>query len=113
MTSVRSVLAKGEGKILANFRDIPAPCRPLVEELVTKLRRFRIGGVLSVGEVSEPVCQVDVDMNKVGMILTGGLNPVACVQEAGIHVENRGMAAVMDYRELSRFSEIYRGKLAI
>lgn len=113
MTSVRSVLAKGEGKILANFRDIPAPCRPLVEELVTKLGRFRIGGVLSVGEVSEPVCQVNVDMNKVGMILTGGLNPVACVQEAGIHVENRGMAAVMDYRELRRFSEIYRGKLTI
>jgi hypothetical protein len=110
MTSVRSVLEKGEGKILANFREIPAPCRNLVEELVAKLRKVRIGGVLSIGEVSEPICQIYVDLNKVGMILTGGLNPIACVQEAGIKTENRGMAAVMDYQELRKFSEIYKGK---
>ncbi len=84
MTSVRNVLKQGEGKILANFREIPAPCKTLVEELVLKLNKVRIGGVLSIGEVSEPVCQVHVDLNKVGLILTGGLNPIACAQEAGI-----------------------------
>lgn len=110
MTSVSSVLEKGEGKILANFREVPAPCRKLVEELVAKMRKVRIGGVLSIGEVSEPICQIHVDVNKVGMILTGGLNPIACVQEAGIQTENRGMAAVMDYQELRKFSEIYKGK---
>jgi hypothetical protein len=110
MTSVRSVLEKGEGKILANFREVPAPCRKLVEELVAKMRKVRIGGVLSIGEVSEPICQIHVDVNKVGMILTGGLNPIACVQEAGIQTENRGMAAVMNYQELRKFSEIYKGK---
>lgn len=110
MTSVRSVLEKGEGKILSNFREVPAPCRNLVEELVAKLRKVRIGGVLSIGEVSEPICQVHVDLNKVGMILTGGLNPIACAQEAGIQTENRGMAAAMDYQELRKFSEIYKGK---
>jgi len=109
MTSVRSVLKQGEGKILANFREIPAPCKTLVEELVFKLNKVRIGGVLSIGEVSEPVCQVHVDLNKVGLILTGGLNPIACVQEAGIQTENRGMAAVMDFKDLRKFSEIYRG----
>ncbi len=113
MTSVRSVLEKGEGKILANFREIPAPCRNLLEELVTKLNKARIGGVLSIGEVSEPVCQVHVDLNKIGLILMGGLNPIACVQEAGIPTENRGMAAVMDYEDLRRFSEIYKGKIRI
>ncbi|MGZ3606928.1 MAG: DUF128 domain-containing protein [Syntrophales bacterium] len=110
MTSVRSVLGTGEGKILANFREIPAPCKNLVEDLVSKLNKARIGGILSIGAISEPVCQVHVDLNKVGLVLTGGLNPLACAQEAGIQTENRGMAAVMDYRELSRFSEICRGK---
>ena len=109
MTSVRSVLKQGEGKILANFREIPAPCKTLVEELVFKLNKVRIGGVLSIGEVSEPVCQVHVDLNKVGLILTGGLNPIACAQEAGIQTENRGMAAVMDFQDLRKFSDIYRG----
>ncbi|HUH66865.1 MAG TPA: NrpR regulatory domain-containing protein [Syntrophales bacterium] len=110
MTSVSSVLEKGDGKILANFREVPAPCRELVVELVSKLNRARIGGVLSIGEVSEPVCQVHVDLNKVGMILTGGLNPIACAQEAGIQAENRGMASVMDYRDLRRFSEAYKAR---
>jgi len=110
MTSVRSVLERGEGKILANFREVPAPCKNLVEELVSKLNKARIGGILLIGPVSEPVCQVHVDLNKVGLILTGGLNPIACAQEAGIQTENRGMAAVMDYQDLRRFSEICRGK---
>ena len=109
MTSVRSVLKQGEGKILANFREIPAPCKTLVEELVFKLNKVRIGGVLSIGDVSEPICQVHVDLNKVGLILTGGLNPIACAQEAGIQTENRGMAAVMDFQDLRKFSDIYRG----
>ena len=109
MTSVRSVLKQGEGKILANFREIPAPCKTLVEELVFKLNKVRLGGVLSIGEVSEPVCQVHVDLNKVGLILTGGLNPIACAQEAGIQTENRGMASVMDFQDLRKFSDIYRG----
>lgn len=106
MTSVQKVIVKGEGNILANFREIPALCRPLVEELIGKLRKFDIGGVISMGEVSEPVCQVHVDLNKVGMILIGGLNPVACAQEAGIKAENRGMAMLMDYRELKPFASV-------
>jgi HTH-type transcriptional regulator, global nitrogen regulator NrpRI len=110
MTSVRSVLEKGEGKILANFREVPAPCKDLVIELVSKLNKARIGGILLIGAISEPICQVHVDLNKVGLVLTGGLNPIACAQEAGIQTENRGMATVMDYQELRRFSEICRGK---
>ncbi len=108
MTSVRSILERGEGKFLANFREVPAPCRDLVEDLLSKLDKARIGGVLSIGDVSEPVCQVHVDLNKLGLILTGGLNPIACAQEAGIQTENRGMASVMDYRQLRKFSDIYK-----
>ena len=109
MTSVRSVLKQGEGKILANFREIPALCAAIVEELVSKLKKVRIGGVLSIGEVSEPICQVHVDLNKVGLILIGGLNPIACAQEAGIQTENRGMATVMEFQGLRKFSDSYRG----
>jgi repressor of nif and glnA expression len=109
MTSVRSVLKQGEGKILANFREIPALCAAIVKELVSKLKKVRIGGVLSIGEVSEPICQVHVDLNKVGLILIGGLNPIACAQEAGIQTENRGMATVMEFQGLRKFSDSYRG----
>ncbi|MFB3925807.1 MAG: DUF128 domain-containing protein [Syntrophales bacterium] len=106
MTSVGKVVETGEGKILSNFREVPALCRTLLQNTLSSLNEAGIGGVLSVGEVSEPICQIPVDVNKVGVILLGGLNPVCCVQEAGIEVENRAMSSVMEYKKLVRFSEL-------
>ena len=57
------------------------------------------------GEVSKSVCGVPVEVNKVGMILTGGLNPVAAAVESGIEVENRAMTAIIEYRDLIKFWE--------
>ena len=109
MTSVKLASEYGEGKILANFRDIPAASRALVDELVGKLRDVDIGGVISIGEVSEPVGQVTVDVNKVGIILMGGMNPVACAEEAGYEAENHAMSTMMEYGELVRYREIIEG----
>jgi hypothetical protein len=108
MTAVGNAVEKGEGTILANFREIPSPCSALTHELMTKLNKARIGGVLATGKVSEPVCQVPVDMNKMGIILVGGLNPAACVQEAGLDVEHLAMSAVMDYETLEPFTDLMR-----
>jgi repressor of nif and glnA expression len=58
------------------------------------------------GEVSKPLCEVPVEVNKVGMILTGGLNPVAAAVESGIEVENRAMSAIMEYKDLIKFWEL-------
>jgi repressor of nif and glnA expression len=109
MTSVSNAIAKGEGTILANFREIPAPCYPLTRALLAKLEKAGINGVLIMGEISEPVCQVPVDMNKVGVILIGGLNPPACVQEAAFDVEHLAMSTVMDYGAMQPFAELIKG----
>jgi HTH-type transcriptional regulator, global nitrogen regulator NrpRI len=110
MTSVRQAVDKGEGKILANFREIPVPALTLVNKLIASLRNAGIGGVLAIGEIGEPICQIPVDMNRVGMILYGGLNPVACVHEAGIEVQNRAMSTVMEYHDLKNFWELCKGR---
>ncbi len=103
MTSVGQVAREGEGRILANFREIPALCQHEAEKVVAGLKEANLGGVLMMGEVSKSVCEVPVELNKVGMILTGGFNPVAAAVESGIEVENHAMSAVMEYRELIRF----------
>jgi len=110
MTSVRQAAEQGEGKILANFREVPVPALKLADGLIASLRKAGIGGVLAIGEIGEPVCQIPVDMNRVGMILYGGLNPVACAHEAGIEVENRAMSTVMEYQELRNFWELCKGR---
>lgn len=106
MTSVNQVVREGRGRILANFREIPAVCQPLAEKVVGDLKQANLGGLLAVGDVSQPLCEVPVELNKVGMVLTGGLNPVAAAVESGIEVENRAMTAIMDYQNLIRFSEL-------
>ncbi len=110
MTSVRQAAEQGEGKILANFREIPVPALKLVDELIISLRNVGIGGTLAIGEIGEPICQIPVDMNRVGMILFGGLNPVACAHEKGIEVENRAMSTVMEYQELQNFWELCKSR---
>jgi HTH-type transcriptional regulator, global nitrogen regulator NrpRI len=110
MTSVRQAVEQGEGKILANFREIPVPALKLVDKLIVSLRNSGIGGVLAIGEIGEPICQIPVDINRVGMILYGGLNPVACAHERGVEVENRAMSTIMEYQELQNFWELCKGR---
>ncbi len=108
MTSVQKVAETGNGEILANFREIPSPCHPLVAEVMQGLKNAGVGGLLLEGNTSENVCEVPVDQNKIGVILIGGLNPVAAAREAGIEVENRSMSTVMEYQNLVSFDEILK-----
>jgi len=106
MTSVSEAAKKGDGRILANFREIPAPCRPIAEEVVAKLKEAGLGGLLVMGATSEPVCGIPVELARIGMVLLGGLNPVAAAKEAGIEVENDAMGTIIEYQSLVKFSEI-------
>jgi len=106
MTSVAEAARSGGGKILANFREIPALCRPIAEEVITKLGKAGMNGVLVMGNISEPVCEIPLELNRIGVVLLGGLNPVAAAREAGIEAENHAMSTVIEYRELVKFEEL-------
>lgn len=106
MTSVGEVASTGQGRILATYREIPAACRAGVEEVIAKLKGADIDGVLVIGATSEPVCEIGVELNRIGIILLNGLNPVAAAVEAGIEVENYGMSTVMEYKRLTKFEEL-------
>lgn len=106
MTSVRKASREGNGKILANFREIPAICRPIVEEAVAGMNQAGLGAVALMGNTSEPICEIPVELNKVGMILIGGMNPIAAAEEAGIEAENQAMSATVDYQELIKFENL-------
>lgn len=106
MTAVKSTVKTGDGKILANFREIPAICRDLAEQVLEGLHKADMGGVLSMGNTSDSICEVPVEQNKIGMILIGGLNPIAAVEESGIEAENHAMSTVVDYKKLINIKEV-------
>ena len=106
MTSVTRAAESGNGEILANYREIPAICRPTAEEVAAKLKDAGLGGLFLMGNVSEPVCEIAVDINRIGVVLIGGLNPVAAAQEAGIDSENHAMSVLVDYQTLVKVTEV-------
>ena len=106
MTSVGEATKTGNGRILANFREIPAPARSIVEETIAALKAAGINGVFALGNISEPICQIAVGMNRVGMVLLGGLNPIAAAVEAGIEVENVAESGMMDFQQLVSFRQL-------
>jgi repressor of nif and glnA expression len=106
MTSVSEAVRTGGGKILANFREIPAPSRAIVDKKVAMLKEAGISGVYALGNTSEPICQIAVGLNRVGMVLLGGLNPVAAAVEAGIAVENIAESGLIDFQQLISFWQL-------
>ncbi|MFH1382800.1 MAG: NrpR regulatory domain-containing protein [Chloroflexota bacterium] len=107
MTSVGKAVSIGSGGILANFREVPAICLPVVERVLAGLKAAGLEGVLMMGNTSEPVCEVPVEPNKIGLVLAGGLNPVAAAQEAGIESENKSMSTVIEYQDLIKLTELF------
>ena len=106
MTSVGEIVSSGGGKIVANYREIPAFCRPMTDNIVTKLKEAGLGRLIVMGEPSQPVCEIPIALNRVGMVLMGGLNPVAAAEEQGIEAENMSMSTVMEYQDLIKFWEL-------
>jgi repressor of nif and glnA expression len=106
MTNVSQAARTGNGKILANFREIPAISRAIVEEKIAGLKEAGIGGVYVLGNTSEPVCQIAVGLNRVGMVLLGGLNPLAAAVEAGIEIDNIAESGLIDFQQLKSFWQL-------
>jgi repressor of nif and glnA expression len=106
MTRVRDAATTGNGRILANFRQIPGEARPLVESTMEQLKQAGIHGILLMGEASEPVCQIQVGLNKVGMVMLGGMNPVAAAEEAGIQTDNFSESGTVDFERLIPYREL-------
>ncbi len=105
MTSVGEVAKGRNGKVLASFYEIPALARPKAEIIINELETADIKGLVMLGRIGEPVCQIPVSINKVGLVLADGLNPVAAARESGINVVNHAMSGVVDFGKLRCFRD--------
>jgi len=106
MTSVRETAKTGNGKIIGVFRTIPAPTREVVEKNITLLKDAGVGGVYALGNTSEPLCQIPVALNRIGIVQLSGLNPIAAASEAGIEIENIAESGLIDFEQLQSFWQI-------
>lgn len=97
MTRVRSVAKTGSGVICASFREIPSAAAEDVRRLEKRLAGHGLGGILSIGRPNQPLYGIPVSEGYCGMIVVGGLNPIAVLHETGIEVSIRSLAELREY----------------
>lgn len=108
MTDVVAAVGQKNGCILASFREVPIVCREAAERAAARMASLGFGGVLEIGSPNKPLFEVPVGIDKTGMVVVGGLNPIAALQESGIPSESKAMSTLISYAMLERFSDAAR-----
>ncbi|MFH1683965.1 MAG: NrpR regulatory domain-containing protein [Candidatus Margulisiibacteriota bacterium] len=105
MTNVRGA-CKGSGKILAGLREIPAAAKDKAEEIMRQAEQAGFGNAIYIGKPGQPVLGMPVGVDRVGLVIPGGLNPVAACEELGIETESQALSALVDYSQLKDFKTL-------
>ena len=98
MTSVLEAV-KSNGRILASLKEIPYIARPDVLEILDDVKKTGFS-ILKVGKPSELIYNAKVEKYHAGIITPGGLNPIAAISEAGIHVEPKAAETMLDISQM-------------
>ncbi|MBN1437093.1 MAG: DUF128 domain-containing protein [Sedimentisphaerales bacterium] len=100
MTTVRMAAMTGTGIIGASFREIPTVTLPDFKRIAKRLEQIGLGCVLMIGRPNQPLLDIPVSHGRVGVIVAGGLNPLAAAEEIGIQTRNRALHTLVDFSQL-------------
>lgn len=103
MTSVQEVALTGSGKILAGFREIPAVAADRSAALLEMLEESGFYGVLRFGRPGQAILETEVNSGRMGLVVMGGLNPLAALEESGIKTDSKAMSTLIDFDRLVSF----------
>ena len=106
MTRVTDAAASGSGVVGASFREVPAIALAQVRRLASLSEQIGLGGVLAVGRPNMPLLEIPVAQGRVGLILCGGLNPMAAVVESGIATTNAAMKTLCEFDRLVEYTAL-------
>ncbi len=104
MTSVLKVVKEGRGRILANYREIPASSRKEAIEVLEQISTL-FKGIMMVGEAGERVLGLLPPTRSCGVAVIGGLTPIAAIEEAGIATETRAVHGLMPIKMMKHIEE--------
>jgi repressor of nif and glnA expression len=106
LTDYLGAIRDGNGRIGAGFREIPSDSYELVNLLADRLTRIGLGAFLTIGKPNQPILNVPVREGCCGVIVIGGLNPVAVFEESGIPVLPKALSGLMEFHQLFPYTEL-------
>jgi repressor of nif and glnA expression len=106
MTSVSHVARTGSGVIGASFREVPIVSLPETRRLAALAERLGLGRLLALGAPNQPLLDIPVTPGYAGVVVPGGLNPVAAVVEQGLPTTSSAMHTLCDFAELTDYNQV-------
>jgi repressor of nif and glnA expression len=99
-TGILAASDTGEGTVLASLREVPSVCSADLQRVLDQYRRRGLGGVLAVGKPGQALLGVQVGVERLGIVVVGGLAPIAALEEVGIPTVNKAMSSLVRLEEL-------------
>ncbi len=101
LTSVLDVVTTGSGVIPANFRLIPGVGRQKTLEIIKKLDKIGIGGIIDISNEGEDILGIPVPDGMVGIAIVGGITPFCGIKELGEAIDIKIAEEIQDFKTLS------------
>lgn len=111
LTSVLNVITEGNGILPANFRLIPGVCRQRTIEILDKLNKIGIGGVISISEEGKDILGVPVPDGMVGICIIGGVTPFCALKEQGKEIDIKIAEEIKNFNELTPITPTIKPRL--
>ena len=106
MTNYKGATSTGNGLIGASFREVPADSKDKVLEISEKLNKIGLGSIMKIGWDGQPLLEIPVNEGHIGVIIIGGLNPIAILEESGISVNSKALSGIIDYNQLFFYEDL-------
>ena len=107
MTDVYTCAQRGNGIIGASFREFPSIAYEQVKKIQAEFhRKYNLGGILIIGHPNMPLLEVPVNDGRTAMVVLGGLNPIAVLQERGVPVDIHPLEGLEEFSTFTRFEDV-------
>ncbi|WP_410318969.1 NrpR regulatory domain-containing protein [Methanobrevibacter sp.] len=101
LTSVLDVIRTGNGIIPANFRLIPGVSRQKTIDIINKLNKIGINGVIGISDEGKDILGLPVPDGMVGICIIGGIAPFCALKELGQEIDIKIAEEIKDFNTLS------------
>ncbi len=106
LTSSYRAATTGSGMVGAGFREIPAVAVHEALDVIERLKEHGLSGVLAMGAPGQPLLDLPVGMDRVGLVVVAGLTPMAAASEHGIEIDQHAMSTTCDYSLLTPIDDL-------
>jgi HTH-type transcriptional regulator, global nitrogen regulator NrpRI len=106
MTETYKAASSGSGLVGASFREIPSAAIDEARRIKRWAERFGLGGILAIGQPNRPLLDIPVSEGRAGMLVLGGLNPIAAIAERGIKISIAPLAGLVDIDSFQSYQDL-------